>query len=69
MFLVKPIKLLIDGASKISAGNYDLEIKVKMMNEIDDLVSSFNDMAKNLKEKEQIKVAFSRYMSPNFLKK
>ncbi|MFH1073638.1 MAG: adenylate/guanylate cyclase domain-containing protein [Candidatus Firestonebacteria bacterium] len=67
MFLVRPIKLLIDGASKISAGNYDLEIKVKMMNEIDDLVNSFNDMAKNLKEKEQIKVAFSRYMSAELL--
>ena len=67
MLLVKPIKLLIDGASKISAGNFDLEIKVKMMNEIDDLVASFNDMAKNLKEKEQIKVAFSRYMSAELL--
>ena len=67
MFLVRPIKLLIDGASKISAGNYDLKIKVRMMNEIDDLVSSFNDMAKNLKEKEQIKVAFSRYMSAELL--
>lgn len=66
-FLVRPIKLLIEGASKISAGNFDQQIKVKMMNEIDDLVDSFNEMAKNLKEKEQVKVAFSRYMSAELL--
>lgn len=66
-FLVHPIKLLIEGASRISAGNFDQTIKVKMLNEIDDLVESFNEMAKNLKEKEQVKVAFSRYMSAELL--
>lgn len=66
-FLVKPIKLLMDGVSKITAGNYDINIDIKMHNEIDDLSKSFIEMAKSLKEKELIKVAFSRYVSSELL--
>ena len=38
-----------------------------MHNELDDLTGSFNEMARNLKEKEMIKSAFSKYMSSELL--
>ena len=62
-FLIKPIKLLVDGVNEIGKGNFDIRIRVTSRDEIGDLTKAVNEMAKSLKEKEQIKDAFRRYVS------
>lgn len=55
--LVKPIKMLILGSKKIGDGNFDYKINIKTKDEIEELAESFNSMAKNLKEVEELKAA------------
>ena len=62
-FLVKPIRALVDGVNEIGKGNFDIKIPVISRDEIGDLTKAVNEMAKSLKEKEQIKDAFRRYVS------
>ncbi len=62
-YLTNPIKELVKGTEEIGKGNFDLMIKAKSNDEIGDLTNAFNKMAKSLKEKEQIKDAFRRYVS------
>ena len=63
---VKPINRLVEGVQLISDGHYP-QIQVRSHDEIGLLVSSFNHMSKNLKEKELIKTAFSQYVSETVL--
>ncbi len=62
-YLIRPIHQLADGVHEIAGGNFDQEIKGRSNDEIGDLTAAFNQMAKSLKEKEQIKDAFRRYVS------
>ncbi len=64
--LVKPIRLLVKGVSAIAAGNFAQKIDIHRSDELGDLTEAFNDMAKSLMEKEEIKGAFFRalYMDP-----
>lgn len=62
-YLTNPIKDLVKGAREIGHGNFDQRIEIKADDEIGDLTLAFNQMAKGLKEKEQIKDAFRRYVS------
>lgn len=64
--VVKPIRRLVEGVKSITDGRYP-QIQVRSHDEIGLLVSSFNDMSKNLKEKELIKTAFSQYVSETVL--
>ena len=64
--VVKPIRRLVEGVKSIMDGHYP-QIQVRSHDEIGMLVSSFNDMSKNLKEKELIKTAFSQYVSETVL--
>ena len=51
-----PISLLTDAARKISKGNYQVNIKQKGVDEIKELIKSFSEMARKLKENQiQIK--------------
>lgn len=63
IFLTKPILKLAQGTKLIAAGSYDITLPVTTRDEIGDLTDSFNDMAKNLHEKEKIKRAFSSYVA------
>lgn len=65
-FVVRPINRLVEGVRLITDGQYP-QIQVRSHDEIGLLVSSFNDMSKNLKEKELIKTAFSQYVSETVL--
>lgn len=51
----EPIGKLENGVEEISKGNYDVEIEFEMHNEISMLIYSFNDMAKKLKQAEEVK--------------
>jgi adenylate cyclase len=61
--LIKPIRLLVSGVSAIAAGDLDQQINIKRSDELGDLTSAFNNMAKSLREKEVIKGAFSKYVT------
>lgn len=62
-YLTNPIKELVQGVKAIAKGNFEQRISRKSNDEIGDLTFAFNNMAKSLKEKEQIKDAFRRYVS------
>jgi adenylate cyclase len=61
--LTRPLLKLAQGTKTIAAGNFDVVLPVASSDEIGDLTESFNEMAKNLKEKEKIKHAFSSYVA------
>lgn len=64
--IVKPIRRLVQGVKAITEGDYP-QIPMKSNDEIGLLVSNFNEMSRNLQEKELIKRAFSQYVSENIL--
>ncbi|MDI6640891.1 MAG: sensor histidine kinase [Elusimicrobiota bacterium] len=53
--LLNPLSQLRDAVNKVSAGKFDIELQVNTGDEIEDLATSFNSMAKALKELEQIR--------------
>ncbi|HPN94198.1 MAG: Adenylate cyclase 1 [bacterium ADurb.Bin236] len=60
----KPILYLADTAREIGRGNLDLNVAVSTGGlEIQELAGSFNEMIRGIKEKQQIKDTFSRYVS------
>jgi adenylate cyclase len=61
--LTRPLLKLAQGTKTIAAGNFDVVLPVASSDEIGDLTVSFNEMARNLKEKEKIKHAFSSYVA------
>jgi len=61
--LTKPILKLAQGTKTIAAGGFEVTLPVTSRDEIGDLTESFNEMAKNLREKEKIKRAFSSYVA------
>jgi len=62
-YLTRPINDLVSGVKGIAKGNFNQRVRRKSNDEIGDLTLAFNEMAKSLKEKEQIKDAFRRYVS------
>ncbi|MBR3655292.1 MAG: HAMP domain-containing histidine kinase [Elusimicrobia bacterium] len=54
----KPIKMLTNAAEQITKGNLDVEIKVNRKDEIGKLSTTFNDMAKQIKELDSMKDSF-----------
>src|SRR3989338_7808349 len=60
--LVKPIKLLAKGVKSIGDGNYHQRIDIKRRDEIGELTTAFNDMAKGLEEREFIKDTFKKFV-------
>ena len=61
--ITRPILRLVEGTKAIAAGNYQFFLKDTARDEIGDLVESFNQMARSLREKEMIKQAFTRYVA------
>lgn len=61
--LSRPIFRLVGATKKIAAGNFQVSLPVRSNDEIGTLTDAFNQMAKNLREKEMIKQAFSRYVA------
>jgi adenylate cyclase len=61
--LSRPVLRLVEGTRAVSAGNFDVHLPVTSRDEIGALTESFNQMAKNLREKEMIKRAFTRYVA------
>jgi class 3 adenylate cyclase len=62
-YIVKPIRLLVDGVKAIGDGNFEQRITIIPNDEIGDLTASFNRMAQSLQEKEFIKKTLSTYVT------
>lgn len=63
VFVVRRLKKLSIGLNEITKGNYDVKIKHKGMDEIDDMSMDFNEMAKELKNNEFLNLEFIRNVS------
>lgn len=61
--LIRPLRALVKGVAEIAKGNFDYRIRKSTNDEIGDLTSAFNIMAKDLKDKVLIEDAFKRYVS------
>jgi signal transduction histidine kinase len=56
--IFEPISRLKQGVEEIAKGNYDVFIECEVMNDLTLLVASFNNMARKLKEGEQVKAEY-----------
>lgn len=62
-FLTAPIGRLLKGVLAIAGGDFNTRLKVTSKDELGELTSAFNDMAKSLDENELLRGAFTRYVS------
>ena len=60
--LARPIHRLMEATDAVAQGDFSVEVPVTTRDELGVLTESFNRMAKSLREKEMIKVAFTRYV-------
>src|SRR5262249_1963329 len=58
-----PVMRMVEGTGVVAEGNLQITLPVTSRDEIGALTESFNQMAKNLREKEMIKRAFTRYVA------
>jgi adenylate cyclase len=63
--LTRPIHQLMDASRAISAGNYNIRFSERRNDELGALMEAMNTMSEGLLHKEQVELAFSRYLSPN----
>lgn len=57
-YLVKPLEAMTRATKQLAKGNFDIELKVKQKDEIGTLAESFNEMARELKQLEQMRQDF-----------
>jgi len=57
-YLVKPILTLTHATKRLAKGDFDVEIKTKRLDEMGTLTQSFNEMAAELKQLEQMRQDF-----------
>jgi class 3 adenylate cyclase/sensor domain CHASE-containing protein len=62
--IVFPVRLLVQGTNEVVAGNYDFKVENNSKDEIGVLSRAFNKMTEGLREKEQIKNLFGKYVNP-----
>ncbi|MBC8338048.1 MAG: adenylate/guanylate cyclase domain-containing protein [Alphaproteobacteria bacterium] len=65
--IVFPIRLLVRGTREIMDGNYDYTVENKSKDEVGQLARAFNHMTGGLKEKEQIRNLFGKYVHPSIV--
>ena len=59
----KPLNGLISKMKRVSLGDYDVRTRIYFSDEISRLKNGFNEMAEGLKEREELRETFGRYMS------
>lgn len=62
--ITNPLKKVVEGTRRIQRGEYEPIPEVKSSDEVGLVASSFNQMVKELREREFIKDLFGRYVSP-----
>lgn len=66
-FLLAPVRLLMKGVNAVAAGDFGVQLTLKRRDELGELVTAYNGMAKNLKEKEAIQEALAKYTSKDLV--
>jgi len=66
--IVNPIRLLVRGTREVMTGNYDYHVENRSKDEVGQLASAFNHMIGGLKEREQIRSLFGKYVHPSIVK-
>jgi class 3 adenylate cyclase len=62
--ITRPVRLLLQGARDVEAGQLDRSIDVITRDEIGQLTAAFNRMVGQLRQKEEIRRTFGRYIDP-----
>lgn len=65
--LVRPVRELLSLTNSIRTGNLDIQIQIKTSDEIGLLADSFNHMVGEIRQKEQIKDMFGKYVDPRIV--
>lgn len=65
--LVRPVRELLGLTQAIRAGNLDIKAHIRTGDEIGLLADSFNHMVGEMREKEQIKNMFGKYVDPRIV--
>lgn len=60
----RPVRSLVRAANRIREGDFKQKVSVRTWDEIELLTGSFNDMAKGLEEREELKGAFGKFVNP-----
>jgi class 3 adenylate cyclase len=63
--ITQSIRILMQGVKAIRSGNLDHKVQVPGRDELSTLANDFNVMTQELKEKEEIKKTFKRYVNPS----
>lgn len=66
--MVRSVKKISNSAHKVARGEYGPPITAETEDEIGDLIVSHNAMVLGLKERDQIRNTFGRYIDPDFAK-
>ena len=62
--LTRPIALLTGGVSRVAAGDLSRPLRVASRDEVGRLTQAFNSMLEGLRQRDFIRSAFGRYVSP-----
>ena len=62
--ITRPVRLLLQGARDVEAGQLDRSIDVITRDEIGQLTAAFNRMVGQLRQKEEMRRTFGRYIDP-----
>ena len=62
--ITRPVRLLLQGARDVEAGKLDRSIDVITRDEIGQLTAAFNRMVGQLRQKEEMRRTFGRYIDP-----
>ncbi len=65
----RPIKRLVAAARRISAGDFNINLKPKGRDEVASLSVAFNEMAKGLEERDRVKEAFNKFHNKEIAEK
>ena len=62
--MTKPVRLLLERARSVGAGNLEEALTVTSQDEIGHLTIAFNQMVEQLRQKERIRETFGKYVDP-----
>ncbi|HER27042.1 MAG TPA: adenylate/guanylate cyclase domain-containing protein, partial [Rhodospirillales bacterium] len=65
--IIFPVRALVRGTGEVISGNYEFEVDNDSADEIGQLGRAFNQMVIGLKEKEQIRNLFGKYVHPTIV--
>ena len=66
--LIRPIRALTAGVTRVAAGDLSQAIPVRSRDEVGRLTRAFNQMLEGLRQRDFIRSAFGRYVSPEVAK-